>query len=52
MAALVALSKFFCSARGEVKDARLVSAYSRDRIGGTLKYKRSRDDDNGDGDSE
>ena len=27
---------------GEIKDARLVSAYTRDRTGGTLKYKRTR----------
>lgn len=27
---------------GRVRDARLVSAYTRDRTGGTLKYKRSR----------
>jgi len=32
----------FRTPSGEVKDARLVSAYSRDRTGGTLKYKRSR----------
>lgn len=32
----------FRTPSGEVKDARLISAYSRDRIGGTLKYKRSR----------
>ena len=32
----------FRTRSGEVKDARLVSAYSRDRTGGTLKYKRSR----------
>jgi hypothetical protein len=32
----------FRTPSGEVKDARLVSAYSRDRSGGTLKYKRSR----------
>jgi hypothetical protein len=32
----------FRTSSGDVKDARLVSAYSRDRAGGTLKYKRSR----------
>ena len=32
----------FRTPSGEVKDARLVSAYSRDRSGGTLKYKRTR----------
>jgi hypothetical protein len=32
----------FRTPSGEIKDARLVSAYSRDRTGGTLKYKRSR----------
>jgi hypothetical protein len=32
----------FRTPSGEVKDARLVSAYSRDRTGGTLKYKRTR----------
>jgi len=32
----------FRTPSGEVKDARLVSAYSRDRTGGTIKYKRSR----------
>jgi hypothetical protein len=32
----------FRTPSGAVKDARLVSAYSRDRTGGTLKYKRTR----------
>lgn len=32
----------FRTPSGEVKDARLVSAYSRDRTGGTLKYRRTR----------
>jgi hypothetical protein len=32
----------FRTPSGEIKDARLVSAYSRDRTGGTLKYKRTR----------
>lgn len=32
----------FKTPSGEIKDARLVSAYSRDRTGGTLKYKRTR----------
>ena len=32
----------FRTPSGEMKDARLVSAYSRDRTGGTLKYRRSR----------
>jgi len=32
----------FRTPSGEIKDARLVSAYSRDRTGGTLKYRRSR----------
>lgn len=32
----------FRTPSGEIKDARLVSAYCRDRTGGTLKYKRSR----------
>jgi len=32
----------FRTPSGVVKDARLVSAYSRDRTGGTLKYRRSR----------
>ena len=27
---------------GRVRDARLVSGYTRDRTGGTLKYKRTR----------
>jgi hypothetical protein len=32
----------FRTPSGEVKNARLVSAYTRDRTGGTLKYKRTR----------
>jgi hypothetical protein len=32
----------FRTPSGEVKDARLVSAYCRDRTGGTLKYRRTR----------
>jgi hypothetical protein len=32
----------FRTPSGEIKDARLVSAYSRDRSGGMLRYKRSR----------
>jgi hypothetical protein len=32
----------FRTPSGAVKDARLVSAYSRDRTGGNLKYKRTR----------
>jgi len=32
----------FKTPNGKVKDARLVSAYTRDRRGGTLKYKRTR----------
>jgi hypothetical protein len=32
----------FRTPSGEIKDARLVSAYSRDRTGGTLKYRRTR----------
>jgi hypothetical protein len=32
----------FRTSSGEIKDARLVSAYSRDRSGGMLRYKRTR----------
>jgi hypothetical protein len=32
----------FRTPSGEVKNARLVSAYTRDRTGGTMKYKRTR----------
>ena len=37
-------SEKFETPDGKIRDARLVSAYTRDRKGGTLKYKRSRSD--------
>ena len=39
---MTAPTEKFETPTGKIKDARLVSAYTRDRRGGTLKYKRTR----------